>query len=46
VAATAPWASNEDEFMGGGYGSGGVRNGLPSGPAAGRRPGGGTRGMR
>jgi hypothetical protein len=46
VAATAPWASNEDEFIGGGYGSGGVRNGLPSGPGAGRRPGGGPRGMR
>lgn len=35
VAATAPWASNEDEFMGGGYSGGGGsgrRPGLPNGP--------------
>ena len=40
VAATAPWASNESEFGGGGYGYDSappVRQGLPSGPAAGRR---------
>jgi hypothetical protein len=45
VAATAPWASNEAEFSGSGYGGGydsgasrsGARQGLPSGPGAGRR---------
>jgi hypothetical protein len=43
VAATAPWASNESEFTGGGYNAGydsraGVgRQGLPAGPGAGRR---------
>jgi hypothetical protein len=49
VAATSPWASSESEFSGGGYadgydggggGGGGrapARQGLPSGPAAGRR---------
>lgn len=39
VAATAPWASNEAEFGGSGYGydAAPVRQGLPSGPAAGRR---------
>lgn len=39
VAATAPWASNEDEFMGGGYGGsyiGGRRAGV-SGPPSGPR---------
>lgn len=43
VAATAPWATNEDEFMGGGYGSrgGAARDGLLGGPGAGRRVGGG-----
>lgn len=38
VAATAPWASNESEFGGGGYGyDAPAGQGLPSGPAAGRR---------
>ena len=41
VAATSPWASNEAEFGGGGYGYDApapTRQGLPSGgPAAGRR---------
>ena len=39
VAATAPWATSEAEFSGGGYGGGssGARQGLPSGPGAGRR---------
>ena len=42
VAATAPWASNESQFTGAGYGGGPARNaaprqGLPSGPGAGRR---------
>lgn len=57
VAATAPWASNASEFEGGGYAGGydrggggqGGRQGLPGGPAAGRRgPGlpGGPRGYR
>lgn len=54
MAATSPWASSEAEFGGGGYGGGGGydaprRNGLPSGPAAGRRGPGlpsGPRGMR
>ncbi|KUJ11617.1 uncharacterized protein LY89DRAFT_688813 [Mollisia scopiformis] len=55
MAATSPWASSESEFGGGGYGysggggGGGARQGLPSGPAAGRRGPGlpsGPRGMR
>ncbi|KAF8862112.1 hypothetical protein BDZ45DRAFT_723475 [Acephala macrosclerotiorum] len=50
MAATSPWASNEQEFGGGGYGGGGgQRQGLPSGPGAGRRGPGlpsGPRGMR
>jgi len=41
VAATSPWASNESEFGGGGYGgyssSGGVRQGLPQRPNAGTK---------
>jgi hypothetical protein len=43
MAATAPWASNEMEFGGGGYGydsgagAGTGRQGLPSGPGAARR---------
>lgn len=40
VAATSPWASNESEFGGGGYGYDApapARQGLPNGPAAGRR---------
>jgi hypothetical protein len=38
VAATAPWASNEAEFTGSGYGgSSGARQGLPSGPGVGRK---------
>jgi len=39
VAATSPWATNESEFGGGGYAdsSGGGRQGLPGGPASGRR---------
>jgi hypothetical protein len=40
VAATAPWASNESELGGSGYGYDApapARQGLPSGPAAGRR---------
>lgn len=36
VSATSPWASNETEFGGSGYGAP-ARQGLPSGPAAGRR---------
>lgn len=39
VAATAPWASTEDEYARGGYGRG--RTGLPNGLALPRRPGGG-----
>ncbi|CZR60131.1 uncharacterized protein PAC_10027 [Phialocephala subalpina] len=51
MAATSPWASSEQEFGGGGYGGGGApaRQGLPSGPGAGRRGPGlpsGPRGMR
>ncbi|KAE8446602.1 hypothetical protein EG329_011795 [Mollisiaceae sp. DMI_Dod_QoI] len=53
MAATSPWASSEAEFGGGGYGyssgGGSSRQGLPSGPAAGRRGPGlpsGPRGMR
>lgn len=50
MAATSPWASSEAEFGGSGYGGGGgARQGLPSGPAAGRRGPGlpsGPRGMR
>ncbi len=51
VAATSPWASNESEFGGGSYGYGAppARQGLPSGPAAGRRGPGlpsGPRGQR
>ncbi|PSS10491.1 hypothetical protein M430DRAFT_68977 [Amorphotheca resinae ATCC 22711] len=42
VAATSPWAATESEFGGGGYGG---RQGLPSGPAAGRGPN-GPRGYR
>lgn len=54
VSATSPWASNQTEFSGGGYGGGGsrqavpARTGLPSGPGAARRVGGlpsGPRGM-
>lgn len=52
MAATSPWATNEAEFGGSGYNAGadtGRRQGLPSGPAAGRRGPGlpsGPRGMR
>ena len=51
VAATAPWMSDADQFVGGGYGGGAQAGsqGLPGGPAAGKRgPGlpGGPRGYR
>ncbi|KAI9736867.1 MAG: hypothetical protein M1818_005918 [Claussenomyces sp. TS43310] len=49
VAATAPWASTEDQFSGGSYGGGGGRTGISNGSASASRAGGlpsGPRSMR